>query len=331
MTESISSEGERVIPDEQARGHYTKWLALILLSLPVLDLVGSAVVRHRVPTESDWERAAEYVREGFEEGDLIVPAPSWADSLVYEQLGDLVPLSAAGRSDDEAFQRVWALSIRGHMPALYAERPPAASHVFGRVSVHRWDLGESPVLYSFIDHLREARVERVQGSTARPCPWRRMPWGRSGLHWGAMFPDERFQCDTGAAHLFVGETVNEDLRLRPRHCIWQHPQGGEPIRATFQDVPLGERLVFYGGIYYQHERVQEGGVVDVNLSVDGRSLGSFQHRDGDGWKRESFATDSLEGETGTVRVEVSSGSPHLRSFCWSAYTAAGPPRSEGDS
>jgi len=222
------------------------------------------------------------------------------------------------------------LSIRGHLPEAYVQRPPAESRAFGRVTVLRWDLGPSPVLYSFMDHLPEARVERVQGASVRPCPWMRMPWGRSGLHWGSMFPSERFQCDRGSPHLFVGETVNEDLDLQPRHCIWQHPSGSEPIRATFQDVPLGERLVFYGGIYYQHERVRVGGVVDVELSIDGSALGSFQHRDGDGWVRQSFATEGRAGQRGTVSVAVSSTSPRYRSFCWSAYTA-GAPRDEGES
>lgn len=306
-----------------------RWSIALLCCLPVLDLVGGVVVRSRVPTEADWERAGSYVRGEFEPGDLVVAAPEWTDSLVYEQIGDLVSLGAAGRSDDEAFSRVWAFSTRGHLPRQYAEHAAAVFERFGRVTVFRWDLGPSPVRYMFVDHLREAKVERLVGGAARPCPWRRMPWGRSGLHWGSMFPDERFQCDPGAAHLFVGETVNEDLDIRPRHCIWQHPAGAEPIRTTFENVPLGERLVFYGGIYYQHERVMNGGVVDVTLRVDGDVLGTFQHRDGDGWARESFSLVELGRERGTVSVEVTSPAPHLRSFCWNAFTADAP-RSEGN-
>ena len=321
MSDSIPPQEEQATSTAGSRIRYVGWAAVLLLLLPVLDLVGGAVVRHRVPVEADWEDAAAYVRGQFEDGDLVVPAPDWADSLVYEQLGDLVPLAAAGRSDDEAYRRVWVLSIRGHVPDPYAGRPPAVSRTFGGVTVLRWDLGESSVIYSFMDHLRQARVEQVQGSSARLCPWTRMPWGQSGLHWGSMFPRERFQCDRGAPHLFVGEPVNEDLELRPRHCIWQHPQGRDPIRATFRDVPLGERLVFYGGIYYQHERVQLGGVVDVELSIDGVALGSLQHRDGDGWTRQSLDTEGRAGQTGTVSVAVSSESPRYRSFCWSGYTA----------
>ena len=307
-----------------SRGAPLRWWGVIaLLFLPILDLVGGATVRSRVAPETDWESAAEFVRDSFEPEDLIVAAPDWTDSLVYEQLGDLVGLRGAGRSDDAAYGRVWSLSIRGHLPTEYEGRVPAEQRFFGRVLVSRWDLGESRLLYSFLDHLEDASVERVVGRSAQPCAYTRMPWGNSGLHWGAMFPARRFQCDRGQPHLFVGETVQTDLDIKPRHCIWQHPQGTDPIRATFSNVPLGDRLVFYGGIYYQHERVMQSGELQVQIRVGNDLLGGFTHQDGDGWKREEMRMPPGVPARGTVSVEVSSGSPHMRSFCWSAYTADG--------
>jgi hypothetical protein len=121
----------------------------------------------------------------------------------------------------------------------------------------------------------------------------------------------------------VGTTVQDALDLSPRYCIWQHPAGREPIRATFEDVPLGDRIVLYGDIYYEHERDLEHGPVDVAVFVDGEQVGRMVHRDGDGWKRIVVSTQ-LAGRPhrarGEVRIEVSAEDPNLRSLCWAATT-----------
>jgi hypothetical protein len=130
---------------------------------------------------------------------------------------------------------------------------------------------------------------------------------------------ERLQCDGPRPWLFVAPVVMEDLDLQPRHCIWQHAAGRDPVTLSFEDVPLGEALVFYGGLYYEHERMRDGGPVKVDVFIDGALRASMQHRDGDGWKRMHIATPGLR-ERGTVRVEVSADKPHKRSFCWAAST-----------
>jgi hypothetical protein len=115
----------------------------------------------------------------------------------------------------------------------------------------------------------------------------------------------------------------EDLELRPRHCIWQHPSGNEPIRATFPSVPLGERLVLYGDLYYEHERTLEHGPIHVAVFVDGEEIGRMVHRDGDGWKRMIASTRfDRRGnrERGDVTIEVTAPDPNLRTFCWAATT-----------
>jgi hypothetical protein len=109
----------------------------------------------------------------------------------------------------------------------------------------------------------------------------------------------------------------------PRYCVWQHPAGTEPIRASFADVPLGERLVLYGGLYYEHKRNLEHGPVSVAVRVDGEEIGRMTHADGDGWKRMEASTQRAgrpRRERGTVTIEVTAPNPHLRSLCWAATT-----------
>lgn len=309
----------------------TWWLAFLALAL--VEVAGHFVVVSRVAEEEDWAGAAELVRAEERPGDLIEVAPGWADPVLREHLGDLISFPEAGRSGMAAFDRLWVLSIRG---ADLPDEPAAAPDLdrrFGRVRVRRWDLGPSPVLYDFVQHVSEADVVMVRNGSDVPCrPIRSAPRG-GGLGAGAMTPAERHQCDNQRPWLWVGATITEDLDLEPRHCVSQHPAGMEPIRATFRDVPLGDRLILHGGIYYEHERMREHGPVYVTVRVNGEDVGRMIHRDGDGWKRievdprAMLGPDAPEDARGDVSIDVMAPEPHLRTFCWAATTQAGPRRS----
>lgn len=302
------------------------WLGLVLLA--IVEVVGHFVIQARVPEEPSWSEAAAFVRDGQRPTDLVEVAPEWADPVLREHLGDVISLAEAGYSDRAGFERLWAVSIRGHDPPAPPAGEPELDRYFGRVRVRRWDLGPSPVLYDFVDHVRDAKVVMVEGGSERPCRWQAAGAARGGgLGAGAMTPGARHQCDPRRAWLWVGETVTEDLDLEPRRCIWQHPAGMEPIGATFENVPLGDRLIFYGGLYYEHERMLEHGPIHVTVRVNGEEAGRMIHRDGDGWKRMEVDPQQVVGEDGPERgdvtVEVVAPDPHLRTFCWAATTRAG--------
>jgi hypothetical protein len=291
-----------------------------------VEVLSFAVAQRRVVTEDDWAAAAEVVREGFEEGDAITVAPRWADPLLRQHLGDLIDPAMAGRSDLEGYRRLWTLSIRGHRPVDAPPVDAAVDVLVGRVRVLRWPLPAPTVLYDFVEHVADARVEWVEGGEARPCHWdaRGRPQG-GGLGAGPLTPGQLHRCDPRRPWLWVGATTQDTLDLEPRRCLWQHPPGPEPLRATFTDVPLGDRVVLYGGIYYEHERHEEHGPVSAEVFVDGASLGALTREDGDGWVRFEAST-RLPGRTsdrGTVVVEVTAPDPNLRTFCWAGSTRTG--------
>lgn len=299
----------------------TVWL--IFLALAVVEVVAHVVVQARVVERDDWERAAERVRAEWQEGDLIVVAPEWADPLLRQHLGDLITLEDAGRSDLAQYRRMWALSIRGHRPREAPDAAPEYDEQVGPVRVLRWALPGDAVLYDFTEHVPDARVSMVQGGRETPCRWIESGRARGGgLGAGPITPAERHACDPRRPWLWVGATVQDDLDLRPRYCVWQHPAGEEPIRATFEDVPLGERLVLYADLYYEHERHEEHGPVHVAAFVDGEEIGRMIHADGDGWKRMVASTQQGKAQEarGDVTIEVTAPNPHLRSLCWSATT-----------
>jgi hypothetical protein len=301
---------------------------LVLPVIALAELVGHEVIVARVPEEDDWSSAAEYVRAELGPTDRIVAAPSWVDPLLRHHLGDEISLAMAGASDNAIYERLFELSIRGHRSPAAPDRPADEIRRFGRVAVSRWDLGPSTVRYDFVENLRGARVEIVRNGATEPCSWRRQAQPpRSGLAQGSVVPAERFSC-TGQV-FWVGTTVMEDLEYQPRYCIYQHPHGQEPIRATFRSVPLGERIVIHGGLYNRHERDGTGAPVTARVLVDGSAIGRMVHRDLDGWKSVVLETRSAEEAAtqpearGDVAIEVTAPNNRYRTFCWTATTRAG--------
>lgn len=300
------------------------WFAILALAL--VELGGMQLVRQGVAPLDDWKRAAAFVRERQRAGDAVAAAPAWADPVLRWVLGDRISLAVAGRSDLDSYQRLWALSIRGKRPADAPDRPTDGTRRFGRVKVSRWDLGPSPVLYDLVRNIESARVSVVNGGREQACPYRRGAAGTDGgLGKGVIAPADRFLCDPRRSWLYVAPVVLEDLDLSPRYCVWQHPRGPEPVRVTYEDAPLGERMVLYGGLYYEHERMLKGAPVTAEVFVRGKRAGRMVHRDGEGWKRMviPLRPKGAAADRGEIRIEVSTPRPRRRGFCWAATIRRG--------
>ena len=294
------------------------WCLLLLLA--VAELLAQPAALRQVVADSDWLAAAEFVRARHRPGDLIVAAPAWTDPLVRWSIGDKIDLPDAGRSDLSRYRRLWSLSARG---ARAEEAPAAAPELrqrVGKVTVERWALPEPRVLYDFAEHLRAARVSMESRGGRHDCPWVRARAARGGgLGKDSLRPPEHFACDPKRPWLWVAPIVMEDLNLKPRYCVWQHPAGKRPVRVSFDDVLLGDALVLYGGLYYHHERKRRGGPVHVRLFVDDADVGRMIHQDGDGWKRLEVPLEAQVGRThARIAIEVTAPRPYHRSFCWAA-------------
>jgi hypothetical protein len=297
-------------------------LLVALFAVPLGELTAHALILARVPATTDYAAATSFIRSQLQARDLIASAPSFTDPILRWQLGDAMPLAMAGRSDDAAYERMWVLSIRGALPRDAPGGEPELRRSFGEVTVLRYALPKEDVLFDFVSAWPQAEASIVRDGAAKACPLRTggSPRG-GGLGRAVLMPvGKRFECDGRAPHLFMADVVLEDLNNQPRHCIWQHPQGPDPVQLTFRDVPLGAALVFYAGIYYEHERMREGGPIEATISIDGQVQGRFQHVDGDGFRSLRIDTRALGKASGNVSVAVTAADPRARSFCWTAST-----------
>jgi len=302
------------------------WLLVALLGLSVAEVAAHVRIRSAVPAAADHRAAADFVRAGFRPSEAIVAAPDWHDPVVRRQLGDLIGFAAAGRSDLSRFDGLWVVAIRGARAWDEPDAAPDQQREFGGVTVRHYPLTPAPITHDFVATAHDAKVELDQGGDRPPRPCRTVdgrPGPGGGLGKAVIAPARRAVCHDKKKQAFVAPLVMEDLELRPRHCIWQPALGPRPLRVTFDDVPLGQRMVLHGGLYYEHERMREGPPVHVRVLVDGKPRGRMIHEDGDGWVRVEFPTGGRgTGGRGQVSVEVSSKTGRRRGFCWEATTRA---------
>ena len=299
------------------RSSLTAWVWVLVAGVAVFELVAHPVIRAGVPSGDSWEDATAFVRERFEPTDRIVAAPRWVDPIVRSYLGDLSSPGSASVSDLAGVRRVWEVGIRG---ATRRDEPPSLEESFGGVRVRMWNVRTDEVLFDFVEDVDQAEVDILTKSGPQLCPWVHSKVEGGGLGHGPLPPPDRFVCDPARPWLWVGSTVMADLDLEPRRCVWQHPAGREPVRATFRDVPLGDQLVVHGGLDYNNERTAGNIPVRLRVFIDDRLAGEMRHQDRDGWTRLEIDTSRLDGTTQEVRIETTAQRAHARTFCWSAST-----------
>jgi hypothetical protein len=286
------------------------WVWIALVALPVIEVALHVRARAAVPAESDWQRAAAFVRSELRPKDLIVSAPGWTDPLLRAALGERITPAMAGRSDLAGFERMWSLSIRGARPADAGARKPALTKAFGGVTVERYELGRSTVRADLVDRIGEAEASIGK----KPCARSRTASPRGGgLGYGVLPPPSRLQCD--GANNWIAEVVLEDLSITPRRCVFQPPGLGTASRVVLRDVELSDELVFYGGLYYEHERMRKGAPVVATLLANDKPIATFTHHDGDGWEKLAVKTQPGRAD---LAIEVRSTSRKQRGFCWAA-------------
>jgi hypothetical protein len=297
------------------------WLCVPLFGL--VELGGHFYFSSRPPKVVDWERAKPSLGALRKPGDLIVVAPDWAEPNARHAFGDAwMPVADVARADESAYARAVEVSILGaSAPELRGWKLVGER----REGKFRFRVLENPhpanVLYDFVNHVADATVADVSPSGApTPCRWNPAAVrSAGGLHGDPAFPSKRHECASGSGR-FVGVTVVEDERWKGRRCLWALPPNQGAVSIRYAGVSLGHEIRGYATLPQWIEREKRGAPVEMEVVAGGEPIGTFVHKDGDGWKAFSFSTGVRAGSVADVEFRVTSRRPHDRQFCFQADT-----------
>jgi hypothetical protein len=300
-----------------------RWAFLAVPLLGLAELGAHLWFAGRPPAFDDWFALTEPVRALKQPGDLVVIAPAWADPAARRALGDeLMPVRDVARPDVTRYATALEVSILGeHAPDLDGfreiERRPVGRFLLRRLA----NPAPAHVVYDFVDHLDPGAADVRGTDPAVPCLWNpRATIAAGGLGGHPTFPAARFECP-GGIYFNVGVTVIADEEFRPRRCLWSHPFARGEIVTRFRDVPLGRVIRGHGGMYWMVERERKGAPVTLTVRVDGESVGSVVHRDGDGWAGFELPLGAhARARAATVEFAVSTSNFRDRHFCFEADT-----------
>lgn len=297
------------------------WLCVPLAGL--VELGGHFYFSSRAPKVDEWVRSKTALGRVRRPGDLIVVAPDWAEPNARFAFGDSwFPLADVARPDESAYARAVEVSIVGATAPELRGWKLVEERREGKFT-YRVLANPQPakVLFDFVDHVAEAVVADVAASgAASVCHWNpRAARSAGGLHGDPAFPAQRHECGGGSGR-FVGVTVVEDERWRGRRCLWAMPPNQAALSIRYQGVTLGQAVRGYAALPQWIEREKHGAPVEMEVLVGGEAIGTYVHRDGDGWKAFSFSTEGRAGSTADVEFKVTSRRPHDRQFCFQADT-----------
>jgi hypothetical protein len=293
------------------------WIGVPVVGL--LELLGHLYFARRAPSVDQWASIQGPVSELHHAGDPVVVEPYWAEPLARQVLGhEMMPLREVARPDLSAYARAVEISLFGGTSSELVGWSTREERDVGPFSVRlRENPAPAEVQFDFVDRLDPDQVS-VQIGNDRACPWR--PHARAmtgGLHGHIAFPAQRFECP-GGPFFFVGVTVVDDERYRPRRCIWAHPPGQGPLRIRYRSALLGEVIRGYGALSWFLMRDGQGTPIEMTVRIDGETIGAFVHRDEQGWNKFELQTGSHAGSTAEVEFEISSQRPKDRHFCFYA-------------
>jgi hypothetical protein len=293
-------------------------LALVCgLALAASGVFGTAfwVGRDRGPSLESFEKAAAVVRAGFKPGDLIVLVPFYA-TRARRWLGDLEPVAVRDplAEDLSIHPSVWIFGIFGEaeklrprMLAAGLELEPSGPAAAGITVDHYQVRAPEVAVYSFVDHLREAKVQHEKdGATTRCGAWTDLN-GQNGRF-------GRWQCPYDSEWFYVApewHRMGEEMRF----CLWAHPPNQGRLLISYPNVPLSGHLYGRAGHTLNSSAFARAPVnLDVQIGDLEPQRFTFQLKD----TQKPFMLALPGTGTATVTFAVSTDDAGTNHFCFSA-------------
>lgn len=292
-------------------------LVLVVSLIALGEAASHFVFRQRAPSLRDWKRLKPRVASLSQPGDLVVVAPEWAEPLARQAFGDaLMPLPMVARAGDDDFARAIEVGTLGQSRSELSGWTRIEHESFGKFEV---SVRQNPAYvqsrYRFVDHVDSASlsVARRRGGIEEPCSFSESaPMTAGNLGGNPTSPKVRFNCVGGS---WVGVTIIDDERYRPRRCIWAPARPGVPLVLRFRQVPIGSKLVGHAGGPWLMVRDGVGPPIELRASTAQGELGSVAAKDTDGWVRFEWSTTPRD-KTEDVQLTVAATGSVEQRFCF---------------
>jgi hypothetical protein len=300
---------------ERSGGRRTLALAL---ALPVATTVAFGVqlgAEVMTPGPDEWSEAVDALREGFEPGDGVLVAPTWA-AAPWREIGGVIAAAGAAqsetllhadpltRADVSRYRRVWVLAPRADAPPPLLSAAELKLDAWPmRVYLAQVDVPAPRV--DFLRALRDARVERVSAQgRAKVCAWDGELQRCDQRHWTAVRP------------------MVEELGFTRRRALLTHayPDKGV-LRVAWSGVELGATLT--GGVGLTHSSVRKlaGSDVSFQVHVGGELLWEvIMAPDDFAWHGFDLDTSRWTDGPADVAFEIRADSTYRRELGWDAVS-----------
>ncbi len=275
----------------------------LLVGLSLAEAFGVVVQARGGPRPEDWKAVREALQRDLSQDDGLALGARWLGPVARAALGDELMSAARVGGSIASFARVAMVGELGRVetPEGYVvEREEA----FGGLAL-RFVHAARPfrVGARLPSRIAEALAFVEANGDETPCAWGAFGLVSGNLGSGPAWPSERFSC-AGAQ---VARSFVTDLTYAAHDAIFTEvPGDGRTVVVRFPGVPLGSAVRGGFGLYVEAERDAKGAPVVLEWRVDGRSIGTLTHHDGEGWKSFELTTGAASEARGTLEMRLRS-------------------------
>jgi hypothetical protein len=273
------------------------------------------VMRDTGPRPEAFAPAAEVIRNGWQTGDLLMLVPFYATRARLD-LGDLLPVAVRDplTEDFATRPRVWVMGLFGEgeklRPRMIAAGMKLASTKAPApgITVDLYETGaRAKATYSFVEHLRDAKVYHEKDGQRVPCAAWNVMNGQGGML-------GRWTCPYDSDWFYVAPEWHQ-MGEQMRFCLWAHPPRQGRLVIAYPDVPLTGEIAGRAG-HTQNATVFAHAPVMLDVEVTDLAPQRFVFQLEDNWK--PFALQLPSTGTATVAFAVSTPDNGSNHFCFDA-------------
>lgn len=275
----------------------------LLVVASLAEAVAVAVQARGGPHAEDWARVKAELEEGLAADDGVVVDTRWTEPLARHALGDGVLTRSRIGAPANTWPRLAVIAEPGSgaAPEGYVEERVVRA---GALEVRFARAAHPFVVRGRAEASLATSQAFVEGDGLEiPCAWGSYGLVAGNLGSGPAWPSERFQCP-GAS---VARSFVTDTTYRAHDAVFVDvPGDGRTVVVRFAPAAIGTAVRGGVGLYVEAERDGKGAPVFLEWRVDGRTIGSLAHRDGEGWKGFELATGVVPGAIARAELRLRS-------------------------